>query len=297
MNLLKDKRDDERQAETTVFKPVSSEDFGADIKSESKRVTYSTAEKSTAKRFPSLLFVAALLILAMVILYFGFFKNREVTTVADAEPPVILSDTTKDTTAVLPASAAETETVKTAVSADTGDQTDSATLLLAADLMQVIQNTLAPGRRVTAFFLDEGSFSAEIETGSLEDAKSLYATIQQSLPATTKLTSSAPVIGATTLLSGIFTPTVTAGNGLTRDEIEQRLKETARTTNMSVVSLSIEGSAKEQKFVFMKIEGSFENSRLFVEKLAQSHMRVSVSKLILMPASDQRYTFVLRFYV
>ncbi|MBN1479830.1 hypothetical protein EH223_18145 [candidate division KSB1 bacterium] len=295
MNLLKDKRDDERHAEPTAFAPVSSEDVTSDAESMPKETGYE--EKRPVQNSRTALFIIALVVLAVVVIYFSFFKPREGAVVSESEPPVAMSDSAKDTTATVPV-AEETPTAETEVSAEITDLTDQSSLAVASLIMQTIQNSLTSGQRVTAFFLDEGSFSTEVEANSLEDAKAIYRTIQQSLPALTKLTSSAPVNGLTALLSGTFTPTVTAvGNGWTRDEIKKLLEETARTANTAVTSLSIDGSTDEQKFVFMKIEGAFDNCRVFIDKLSQTNMKVSVSKLILMPASAGRYTFVLRFYI
>jgi len=293
MNLLKDKRDLEK-----LDAPV----FSAPPK-ESQRETEALSDnpepeiiKKPKNTLGTLLLAAFVFILAIVVTYFGFYKNKQSDKIHDPDTSVTAMDSNQGDEKSLPDAGDSTDEGQDNTETPAMSVGEVSSLRIASEFMQNIQAATARDN-VTTLFMDDGSFSAEIDASSLVDAKNIYAAVRESLPSHTQITSSAPVNGTVAIISGTFTPAaVPSGSGLTRGEIETKLREFAGQANNTISSLNI-SKQEDQHFVFMKTEGSFENCRTFVEKLADENIYVSVSKLIMTQNPSGSYTFVLRFYL
>lgn len=291
MNLLRDKRDDERPLETTSEGSLSEDQFQpAEARIKEKPVQKREKSKNTLS---TLLIAAAIFIIAILVTYFGFYKQKEggelpgaaTTAEIDSSETIVESGSPAETTA---SDVTQTQTRQAAPG--------ESSLKTASDVMQNIQNALGSGR-VTAFFLDDGSFSAEVDAASVDEATGIYNAVKSALPAHASLTSSAPT-GPNALIAGAFDAgSVSQPSGLSKDEIDSALRQLSNDAGTTVSSLAIDAPAGEQSFIVMRVTGSFEICRIFVEKLSQKSWNVSVSKLILLPGVGDGYTFVLRFYM
>lgn len=293
MNLLRDKRDDEQ--------PVNAAPDGSLSEDQFQEAGPGGAEQSVVKQkkskntFSTLLIAAAIFIIAILITYFGFYKPKEGSRVADSKTSSAQVDSTTDSADAV-AISNDSDVSGEQSNNSRAQATGEPSLITASDFMQNIQNALGSGR-VTAFFLDEGTFTTEIDAGSVGGATSVYNSIKSALPMHAKLTSSAPT-GAHALISGSFDArSVSDPTGLSKDEIDNELRQMAGDAATTVSSLNVDAPEGEQSFVVMRISGSFDACRVFVDKLSQKDWSVSVSKLILMPGSGDVYTFVLRFYM
>ncbi|MBN1466061.1 hypothetical protein JXA02_09885 [candidate division KSB1 bacterium] len=289
MNLLKDKREIEKTAETPIFS------FPTDNAQPEPQSFEFDDKRAAPQRKSALPWLAALvIILGLIITYFGFFRNRQRAVDSAADVKIIATDSTRvDSAGSVNVQTPVEETVQETVAPIT-IQDDNSNLRIASDFMQKIQAAIGEGQ-VTTLFIDDGSFSAEIAAGSPAAATRAYEAIKQALPGTMTVTSSAPV-NAAALITGTFAPqALQSGSGLPRAEIDAKLRAFAQDANASVTSLDISES-DGRSFVFMKIEGALDNCRRFIDNLAQIKS-VSVSKLIMMPATSGNYTFVLRFYI
>ena len=294
MNLLNDKREQERPVEEPIFEQDQTGEIQQDV--DPIPVSPQQVKPKTKKNsFGPLLVIILIIILAVVIVYFGFYKNKTGVTTSDSKTPasaeISQDDSEQDSTV-----GQEASTEPAASSVVVSGQNGPTSLKIASDIMQNIQTGLAGGR-VSALFIDEGSFSAEIDAGSASRAKQIYDEIKQALPPGIKLTSPAPQAVSNVFIAGTFASQSFSGaSNLSSAEIESTLREIVRVSNSTVSSLNINSQA-EQKFVFIKVDGSFPNCRLFIEKLSQELVNINVSKLIIMPGQGDNYTFVLRFYL
>ncbi len=296
MNLLNDKRDEERPLDTASNGSLSEDQFqptGAGIDETPQRAVKSKNTLST------LLIAAAIFIIAILITYFGFYKPKEGGRFVTGKTPSAQIDSTDKTVNDSAASQTADQRTEQPGPVSSITQTQSAgesSLVAASDVMQTIQDALGGGR-VTAIFLDEGSFSTEVDAGSVQNAEDIYNAIKAALPAYASVTSSTPT-GSNALITGSFSArSISTPTGLAESEIDAALRQLASDAGTTVSSLSIDAPAGEQSFVVMRVAGSLDACRLFVKNLAQKSWNISVSKLILMSGSGDDYTFVLRFYL
>ncbi len=295
MNLLRDKRDDERPAESALNERLSEDQFqqpGSGIEDQPAVKT-----KKAKNAFSTLLIAAAIFIIAILITYFGFYKPKEGSRLADAGQNNAQVDSTTD--AVDDAESTQPKSVDAAVeqAAVSGSRTTGeSSLSTATTVMHTIQNALGAGI-VTAFFFDDGSFSAEVETASVSDAKNMYNSLKSSIPAGSELTSAEPN-SSQALITGSLNPGLALEpTGLAKSEIESELRQIASAAGTSVSSLNVDAPAGDQAFVVMRLSGSFQTCQTFIATLAQKSWNVNISKLILMSDSSDAFTFVLRFYM
>lgn len=297
MNLLRDKRDKEKPIDAADFSPVASEEPFPESSPTSEEPRFEKKPERKSK-LGTLFMALVILVAAVLITYFGFYKPKEGGVVSESPPSLSQVDSTDKK--VQDGSVTEESLEQDQIERTTMpmQQDGASSLRLASELLNTLQNAVSGTNRVTAFFLDEGTFSAEIAAGSVDGAKRVYDTIKSNLPANVTLTSSAPVSNSSALVSGSFTPQAASGGAeLSADEIEQEIRQIASGATTTVSSLSIEPADDGQNFVVMRIEGSLESCRRFVERLAAKNLTVNVSKLILMPGTSGLYTFVLRFYL
>ncbi|MBN1560061.1 hypothetical protein JW998_07405 [candidate division KSB1 bacterium] len=301
MNLLKDKRDREKPAYEPIYS-FSTEKTTPDSQGPGEEPIFAGKQTGLGKTGTILLSLAAILILAMIITYFGFYRNRGGESDAPADAEIAEIDSSREdvqsSTASVDVSKEEkaADETKTEITPPIKRAGDVSTLRIAADLMQKIQAAMGNGQ-VTTLFIDDGSFSAEVDAGSLADAQKVYAAIKESLPATMTVASSAPLNGTSALIAGTFAPqSVSSGSVLSGSDVDTKLRALAQNANISISSLDITSQSNGQSFVFMKVEGALDNCRLFIDNLSQENF-VNVSKLIMMPASSGNFALVLRFYI
>ena len=277
MNLLRDKRDDERPAEAAPDGSLSEDQFqpaGDD------RAEKSAAKSGSKSTFSTLLIAAAIFIVAVLITYFGFYKPKEGQRLTDANQSTAQVDSSGETTSET--ATAEDESTNKAVeqvSAEESSVTAESSMSTASGVMQTIQEALGSGQ-VTAFFLDDGSFSAEVEAESATGAQDVYNSLESSLPAGSKLTSAEPT-GSHALITGSFNAgSASEPTGLAKSDIDTELRQSAADAGTTVSSLSVDAPAGEQAFVVMRLSGSFESCQAFVTALAEKSWNVSISKMI-----------------
>ena len=241
--------------------------------------------------------IAAVLVFAaaLVIVYYGFYKK------SIRLPFLSGPKSTEQTAAVESLTADEDNVVDSTVLTTSENSRDSgkqrSCIQIAPEIMNSIAGILGPEVRLNALFFDEGSFSAEINAPGTAEATTIYNSLSNSLSSDITLTSSPPRTGQNALLAGVFVSNPNSGAGaISSVELEQKLRDIAEESLAIVASVNISSSAQGQT-VFLKLDGTFDDSRQFLQRLSQLNLGITVSKLLLMPGQNNDYSFVLRFYL
>ena len=294
MNLLNDKREQELSVNDNSMQNALFES----LNNESQEPTSFPQPKQTRAK-KSLLgpILAAILVFvaAFVIVYYGFYKKSfRIPSFSKPESTEQSSDSTasvnEDDNTDDPESVASTDHVVSSVAAKSCIQ-------IAPEIMNSVAAVLGPNKIINALFFDEGSFSAEISASSTAEAATIYRTMESSLGEEITLTSSAPQVGQYALIAGTFASSPTSGKStISSVDLEEKLRELAEDSAAMVASVNISTTAQGQS-VFLKLDGSFDACRQFLQRLARQNLSLTVSKLLLMPGQNDKYAFVLRFYL
>jgi hypothetical protein len=295
MNLLRDKREDERPVDAAPDGSLSEDQFQPAGENAAKQPAVKPSKSKNT--LSTLLIAATIFIIAILVTYFGFYKPKEGNRTVQPNQSTALVGSSGDNAAE--AASADTETTNASgqqVVVSGSQSTGESSMTTASSVMQTIQNTLGAGQ-VAAFFLDDGSFSAEVEAESAAGARDIYSSLESSLPVGSQLTSAEPT-GSHALITGSFNASSSSDpTGLAQNDIDQALRQIAGDAGTTVASLNVDAPANEQAFVVMRLSGSFQACQTFVAKLSQKSWNISISKMILMPAPGGGFTLVLRFYM
>jgi len=152
MNLLRDKRDDERPLETPTDNSLSEDQF----QQAGSGVDERPAEKGNTSKntFSTLLIAAAIFIIAILVTYFGFYKPKEGGRTVDAPTTMVDNDSTAISETddnSFPAATTDNFDVTTTETSTSSQTAGESSLLTASKVMQNIQTAIGSGR-VTAFF-------------------------------------------------------------------------------------------------------------------------------------------------
>jgi hypothetical protein len=294
MNLLKDKREQERTGEFQDFPNFPLDDFnqGGSLQAPLNK----DKNRRRSSFLTPLITVVVILGIAAAGYYFGFYKPKQraelpkqVVAVDDAKPSVEASPPIEKPTATTeqPAPAEQPVVV----------ETPQTSLGMAAKILAALNNVVKESVRIGSVFMDEGSFSAEVTAGSPESAKSIYDVLLHSIPAGLAITSLPPSAGTGILLSGTFN---TAGGGVAAEQLsgadlEGKMRALAQQNGMTLTTATVSTQAPRQ--LFIKMSGAISGCQTFLEMLAKENLKLTVSKIILMPGQAGEYTFVLRLLI
>lgn len=290
MNLLIDKRDQEHAVEENDMQDALFAGLNADGKQDEVRAKPFVPP---AKRKSSLGFIlAAILVLAAaaVIVYYGFYRKGVQLPLSSKQ-----DNGRQQQEEASPETAEQAESIATP-SEGTATQNEQFTSCIrtAPVIMAELAKAVNNGAGIQALFFDEGSFSAELKS---PDAAALYQSIAGSLGPDIKLTSSQPKAGQNALIAGTFVSRPEkSGVALSNVDLEVLLRDMADEIGAQVMSLTISNVSQGQA-VFLRLSGSFDLCRQYLQQLSQQKFSVTVSKLLLMPGQNGNYAFILKFYL
>lgn len=300
MNLLKDKREQERIGEFQDFPNFPPDSLEQGVSAQSP------VNKDKNWRLSSLLtpILTAVVILGLAAAgyYFGIYKPKQstelpkqVVTVNEIRPPAeTLTPSEK------PAETTEQSApIEQPVPEDKPVvvETPQTSLGMAAKILTTLNNVVKESDRIGSVFMDEGSFSAEVTSASHESATSIYAVLLNSIPAGCAVTSSPPAAGTGILLSGTFNAAggSVATEQLSGPDLESKTRSLAQQAGLTLATTTLSVQAPRQLFV--KMSGALSGCQIFLDILAKENLKVTVSKIILMPGQAGEYTFVLRLLI
>ncbi len=286
MNLLHDKREQERNHHKD-FSELESEPLFSEEKTKPELPPKRRGQKK--KRLGmGILGAILLLVVAVVIIYFGFYKPKQ--TIIDE--PGIVSDNlqTEQADQQEPARKVLREQEQ-----PTGSELSS--IAMAATILQRVQQNLEGGDQLGTLVLDEGSFSAEITSNSVDNAMAVYDRLIQSLPSEISITSTQPTAGRNVLISGTFPVPESAPSQTEKNNLRSVVDTIADQHAVTVTSFTMDEQAGGRAFIFLKINASISRCQQFLQTMSQQVSGIQVSKLILMPAGNDDFTCVLRFYI
>lgn len=170
--------------------------------------------------------------------------------------------------------------------------TDSETSIgAAARLMTALLSAVKSDDRIGSIFFDEGAFSAEITSTSVESAKAVYAALGDAAK-NVVFTSEVPT-GSSLLLTGTFIP-ATVSEIASGPDLEDQVKALAQQSGLTLATITVSGAPR---LMYIKMNGPLSSCRDFLVLFARQNIRVNISKIIIMPAQANDYTFVLRLLV
>jgi len=293
MNLLKDKREQERSREPQEFPSTPLQEFGSD-----SMVTTPFPENKERKHFPwfPLLGILTILVASAAVYYFGFYKNtHEVKPTAPQEQVVV---TEIPTTEVKTEEIVEQQTPREAPVAEqvVAPQKDDL-LAKTAHIFTCLEKSLNSGSQLGTVILDNESFSAELSADSQTLLQSMVDTLRGMLTASVTFPADLKVNSTSVLIHGSFPAPAasTDGTQLSSSELEIRLRELAAAAGLTVMSISLTEQTPKQMFV--KVSGSLTAGRIFIESFSTANINSRVSRIILMNGPQTNYTLVLRFII
>jgi hypothetical protein len=300
MNLLKDKREQERGGEFDIFPNLPADGFDRDA------FNHATVDEQNHRRTASsiVLISAVFLILCLIAAgyYFGVYKAKQLTTPPNPASSVEQEKLPADSSAAQekPSETIEKDTpVEQAASAEqpAAVEPPQTSIGLAAKIVAILNNIVKENGRIGSVFIDEGSFSAEISSESLESAQSTYDALLKSMPPEVTATSPAPTVKSNILFAGTFNAVAGAvvaeqPNGA---DLENRMRSWAQQCSLNMETMST--STQMPRQLFVKMSGTLSGCQAFLELLAKENLKVTVSKIILMPGQAGEYTFVLRLLI
>ncbi|MDZ7314524.1 MAG: hypothetical protein ONA69_00805 [candidate division KSB1 bacterium] len=292
MNLLKDKREQENEAPwsqgqdpdfTIPQEPIKRPGF-----------TRGANKRNSRKGSSQNMVLAALLVLLIVLLgyYVGVVKPKQAmkaagsdeAAVADTlgEQPLPPSVETKQKEE--PAVSEPPKTVEAPpLSLDVKTSVGAAAAVLRSALQACGENG-----RITAFVLDDQSFSIEMETGGAV-TQTVVDAFRAGLPSIVSVNN--PVVqGRAVMFTGTATVQAINAGVLTSESWEAGLKQMAGKTGLQVVSLSLQSG----RVLFAKFRGSLESCINLLQELAKESASEKIDKIIISTIPTSDYTIVLR---
>ncbi len=284
MNLLHDKREQERNQQSG-FSEIESESLFNEDKARQE------SPSRPAKKRSGISIVATLLVLAIAvfIIYFGFYKPKQAPI---GETGIVSDEVPSETTLEQKPPQQEQGQASAQQSATT---TQSSSIAMAATILQRIQESLQAGDVIGTMVFDEGSFSAEITSSSVDNAMSVYDRLVQALPSGVTVTSTQPTAGQNVLVSGTYS--VAQVPPAQVDDLESIVNTIAEQHAVDISSFTMNAQAEGRSFIFLKLNAGLANCQQFLQTLSQQVAGIQVSKLILMPSGNEDFTCVLRFFI
>ncbi len=295
MNLLYDKRDQERSEPLPDFNVFQTEDFNPEDYARAKPIIPRSKSGHLVLQAVS----AAVVITAIVAGYYlGVVKPKKVIetaqTVTVAEEPPASAQQPPEPSSV-PATADTGVQRSAAEETPTPLQVSEESVTIPADnlpgLAALLLKIIPQDCRIGAVIVDQATFSLEVSTPSSAAAAALFNTYSNALPAALQLTSPPPSEAAF-LVTGAVRLERSYGASLTLGQWESKLGATAAGTGLSVLTMTPETSR-----LFAKFSGRMEAVQSFLIRLASDSEQPRVNKLIIMPSSGGNMTLVLRLAV
>lgn len=292
MNLLQDKREQERQWHDKEFSGVSADSTQTETPEQSGLQKPPRSKKSGVGFLVAIVVIAV----AVIIIYFGFYRPRQP---VDSEPSVTEQEmqpeggTETDQEPALTQGEREPEERQVVVSSQ------PSSIAMAATILQRTSASLSAGDEIGTMVFDEGSFSAEIVSSSVENAAATYDRLIASLPSEIEINSSRPTAGNNVLVSGTYTiaEQPDAAADVTEETLESTIRTIADQTAATLSSFTMNEQSGGQTFVFVKVNASLEGCQQFLQQLSQEISGMNVSKLIMMPGTAGQFVCVLRFFL
>lgn len=163
-------------------------------------------------------------------------------------------------------------------------------------VITAVNSSLSKNVTLGTFILDPYSISTEMN-GAPENIKAFYNRLSDNLPAYVVLNNLPSITNNSALLSGrLDTGQSSAASvtGVSAGEIQDALNNMILGSNLSKLSLSTEMNSAGRYRVFLKAQGGFDQCVNFLRMIAEHRWNPDVSKLILMPESENTRTLVLR---
>ncbi|MDZ7369983.1 MAG: hypothetical protein ONB12_02290 [candidate division KSB1 bacterium] len=293
MNLLKDKREQENEAPWSQGQNL---DFTIPQETPKRPGDRGLPrQRRTRKGSSQNMVLAALLVLLIVLLgyYVGVVKPKQAMKAAGSDeaavadtlgeqqlPPSVETKQKEEEPAV-------SEPPKTVEAPPPSLDVKTSVGAAAAVLRNALQACGENGR-ITAFVLDDQSFSIEMETGGAV-TQTVVDAFRAGLPTIVSVNNPA-VQGRSVMFTGTATVQATSAGVLTYEAWEAGLKQMAGKTGLQVVSLSLQSG----RVLFAKFRGSLESCVNLLQELAKDSASERIDKIIIsaIPAND--YSIVLR---
>jgi len=281
------------------------------------------------KAVPTSLFyfiIIPLIILSLVVVYLYYFKRDMLFKPELKIPPVVQIQQTPvaDSTAMLLGQTPATDSTLAAANqlqtpVQEPEQTATAPVTppaqvvritpgtnVTAQIMNTLVNSIPVDISISTLYLDENTFSMEVKTNSQAGIDKVYATLKSALPVNASITSEPKIVDGNSIIAGTYTlPTaqpkpasVKANDAAT---LNAEISALITKNNTKNLELSIESARtwnnKMRAPVFIKVEGSVSNCQKFFNEVLQSDRDYQVSKVILMPSSQQSSVLVIRVFL